>query len=260
VTGADRKLAPESLKGQLSGTDSTGTTTFINYDGDILLEYEFPYKVRLMPLETGQDEAPIEWPDDMHAPDEIEQTVIRMRFSLMLAVERDQRAQLVPTWRRFDEPINAGFSYSWSDPRQGTGIMPIQLTETEVEEWRRWYALLNGTSVAKIELALTRILRAIAERREPSDVLIDSVIAWENLFGTKEGELTFRVTTCLAKLLEQDGDARLALKARLGKIYALRSKVVHGSGALKHSEYPLCNERYSKPHVIEKKNNPRVAS
>ncbi len=72
--------------------------------------------------------------------------------------------------------------------------------------------------------------------------IVDSVIAWENLFGTKEGEPTFRATTCLAKLLEQDGDARLELKTRLGKIYALRSKVVHGSGALKRSEYPVCYE------------------
>lgn len=73
-------------------------------------------------------------------------------------------------------------------------------------------------------------------------MLVDSVIAWENLFGTKEGELTFRVTTCLAKLLAESTEARLGLKSKLGKIYTLRSKVVHGSGSLKDDEHPYCYE------------------
>ncbi|MFC5911666.1 hypothetical protein, partial [Streptacidiphilus monticola] len=81
-----------------------------------------------------------------------------------------------------------------------------------------------------------------AERREPSDVLIDSVIAWESLFGTKDGEPTFRVTMCIAKLLEGSVESRLALKARLGKIYSLRSKVVHGSGMIDQKEIPMCHE------------------
>jgi hypothetical protein len=73
-------------------------------------------------------------------------------------------------------------------------------------------------------------------------VLIDSVIAWENLFGSKEGEPTFRVTTCLALLLERSFQARKDLKKRLSDIYALRSKVVHGGGNLKESEYPKCQD------------------
>lgn len=96
--------------------------------------------------------------------------------------------------------------------------------------------------VSKIELALSRVLRAIAERREPSDVLIDSVIAWESLFGTKEGEPTFRVTTCLAVLLEDSYKARASLRKQLSDIYALRSKIVHGSANLKESDYPKCQE------------------
>ncbi len=47
---------------------------------------------------------------------------------------------------------------------------------------------------------------------------------------------------CLARLLESDVKARLALRAKLGKIYSLRSKVVHGSGVLKVEEHPLCQE------------------
>ena len=90
--------------------------------------------------------------------------------------------------------------------------MPVQLTEAEVAAWGEWYARLSTAHVTRISLALSRILRALAERREPSDVLIDSVIAWENLFGTSEGEPTFRVSTCLAVLLEDSFDARADLK------------------------------------------------
>ena len=111
--------------------------------------------------------------------------------------------------------------------------MPTTLTQSEVDSWRLWYVRLSTGHIKRIDLALARILRAQGERREPSDVLIDSVIAWENLFGTKEGEPTFRVTMCLAALLEAETQARIELKRRLGKVYTLRSKVVHGSGVVR---------------------------
>ena len=240
VTEADRRLVPDSLKGQLSGTDAAGRSTTINYDGDVILEYKFPYKVRAVQLSQSDVSTPL--PDDMRPPAALNRTATWLRFSLMLAVEREPRAQLVQTWRYFDVPLSQGFTMSWHDPRRGTGIMPTELTEAEVAAWGEWYERLSNAHLDKIELALTRILRAIAERLEPSDVLIDSVIAWESLFGTKEGEPTFRVTTCLALLLERSFRARKDLRQRLSRIYNLRSKVVHGGGNLKESEYPMCQE------------------
>ncbi|WP_267244045.1 HEPN domain-containing protein [Streptomyces sp. PR69] len=238
ATDLDRQYAPESLRAKLSGTDASGTSTVINYDGDVLLEYKYPYKVKAQALST--EDVDSQWPSEMLPSRDFQTVATRLRFSLMLAVDRDSRAQLVQTWTHFDDPL--GYSVSWNDPRQGTAIMPIQLTSEEVASWCDWYGRLNAEPVAKIDLALTRILRAIAERREPSDVLIDSVIAWESLFGTKEGEPTFRVTSCIAKLLADSVEERIALRTRLGKIYALRSKVVHGNSNLKTEDYPLCQE------------------
>jgi hypothetical protein len=40
--------------------------------------------------------------------------------------------------------------------------------------------------------------------------------------------VTFRVTTAIALLLEDDVEPRLVLRRRLAKVYGLRSKVVHG--------------------------------
>lgn len=239
TTDADRQFAPDSLKSQLTGTDADGKTTVINYDGDVILEWKYPFRMR---AERGVVDFPSQWPQEMLPPEKLEQDVKRLRFSLMLAVVRDSRVQLVPTWRHIEEPLSSGRSMSWNDPRQGVSIMPTELTMDEFESWRDWYDRLNTRYVDKIELAITRILRAIAERREPSDVLIDSVIAWENLFGTSEGEPTFRVTMCLAKLLEDTHEKRKELRTKLSAIYGLRSKVVHGSRNLKADEYSKCQD------------------
>ena len=239
VTELDRRYAPETLRAQLGGTDSSGTSTVINYDGDVLLEYQYPYRVKMR--SPASEDMVAQWPSDMLPSSELQSVATRLRFSLMLAVNRESRAQLVQTWTHFDDPLYS-YSVSWNDPRQGTGIMPIQLTSEEMASWRDWYGRLDTRPGVKIELALTRILRAIAERREPSDVLIDSVIAWESLFGTPEGEPTFRVTSCIAKLLAESIEERVALRTKLGKIYALRSKVVHGNRNIKAEEYPICQE------------------
>lgn len=42
TTEVDRKLVPESLKGQVSASDPSGATIVVNYDGDVVLEYELP--------------------------------------------------------------------------------------------------------------------------------------------------------------------------------------------------------------------------
>jgi hypothetical protein len=238
VTDDDRDSVPEGLKGSLSGTDQSGNVTTINYDGDVLLEYKFPYEIKI----TSDTEFRTPRPTRMTPPKSVQETSIRLRFSLMLAVERTSRAQLVPTWLTFSEPLEYGQSMEWNDPREGAIIAPTQLTDAEVVTWREWYDKLSESPVSNIELALTRILRAVAERRESSDVLVDAVIAWENLFGTKDGEPTFRVTACIAKLLAPSIKDRLPLKSRLGKIYALRSKVVHGSGSISSDDQPLCQE------------------
>ncbi|WP_188308741.1 HEPN domain-containing protein [Streptomyces sp. CBMA123] len=235
----DKQFIPPGIQGKLAGTDAAGVTTTISYEGDLVMETEFPYKVRIIPEGIGLSD----WPEDLQPPKEIEQALIRLRFAMLLAVEREgHRPQIVPTWRIYDEPIKQGFSASWNDSRRTPSLVPTQLSEEEVTAWQEWYERLSDPSAAKIELAMTRILRAIAERREPSDVLIDSVIAWENLFGTKEGEPTFRITSCLAKLLCTSGPERLELRRELGKIYGLRSDIVHGASNLEVKHQPRCQE------------------
>ncbi|MEV4411395.1 hypothetical protein [Catellatospora sp. NPDC049609] len=239
VSEADRRYAPAALKGKLSGEDAAGNHATVNYDGDVLMEYNFPYSARVSsePIDmTGG------WPNDLYPPSEIDAIILHLRFGLMLAIERESRAQLVPTWRLYQAPLESASSLSWYDPRHGVGIMPVALTADEFTAWSGWCEKLSAPHVSKIDVALSRILRAVAERREPSDLLVDSVIAWENIFGTKEGEPTFRITACLASLLEDTLEKRLALRTKLSAIYTLRSDVVHGNRPLKRTEFATCYE------------------
>ncbi|XVQ85047.1 hypothetical protein ACQP2K_40575 [Microbispora siamensis] len=236
---AEEWLVPPSLSGQISSTDTSGNATVANYAGDVVVEYKIPYGVR---VERHDATEAISFPEDMRPPIALAKMLTRLRFSLMLAVEREFRVQLIPTWTYFDDPLSAGINISWNDPRQGAGFVPTQLSEEEVRAWSELYRRLNAPEVERIDLALSRILRAVAERRDPGDVLIDSVIAWENLFGTREGEPTFRITMSLATLLETEPAAREKLRSSLSSIYRLRSNVVHGSDELGADDYPRCQE------------------
>ncbi|MFF1445084.1 hypothetical protein [Streptomyces sp. NPDC058295] len=240
ATERDRERAPESLKRQLTGSDAAGIMTVINYDGDIVVEFDYPYTVKAVPPSPDGSQHVL----DELSSDALKQVTNRLRLSLLIAVQRENRKlQLAPSWQYYEDLFDGGDSLLWNDSTRAIGLTPAQLTETELAAWREWYELLDNPNIQHIELALSRVMRAVSERRDPSDVLIDSVIAWENLFGSKEGEPTLRVTASLALLLTDSPQDRRKLRTKLGKIYALRSDVVHGSSALNEAaEYAYCYE------------------
>jgi hypothetical protein len=78
-----------------------------------------------------------------------------------------------------------------------------------------------------LQITERRLVSAIAQRAEKDDALIDAVIAWESLVGTRY-RTTARVAGALTNLLEGEAPERPALRRRLLEIYDLRSRVVHG--------------------------------
>lgn len=229
------------MSGVLTATTPTGESLQIHYEGDVVVEFSQPYKVKTAkPDLTG---VPADFPKDVLAVNSVEDVVLRLRLSLLLAIRREgSRPQIVPTWRRIDDPLNAGDMTSWNDAHQATNLMPIQLTSDEMRTWQDCYVKLTTPILKNIHVAASRIVRATGERRDSSDVLIDSVIAWENLFGSGEGETTMRVSTCLALLFEQDFESRKSKQKRLQDIYRMRSRVVHGSGAIGADDVAMCFE------------------
>ena len=73
------------------------------------------------------------------------------------------------------------------------------------------------------------MVQAATDRSDPSDALVDAVIAWENLVGSRRGEPTLRVSAALAWLLDPGTEARKQRRKTLSGLYELRSDVVHGN-------------------------------
>lgn len=239
VDARDQEYVPKHLVGQLTSTDASGNSVVIDYSGDVVAEMQLPYVVRF--IEHGPDEFP-SFPPELMKLNNTEALLRRLRMSLLLAVRREHRVQIVPSWQSIDDPLEHMASQGWADPRQAVGLTPSQLTQKEVADWQEWYRLLGTPGSERLGIAMSRVIRAVAERRDPVDVLIDSVIAWENLFGSSQGEPTLRVTASMALLLERDTHKRLELREKLARIYTLRSKAVHGSSQPKPEEITLCYE------------------
>ncbi|MER5350700.1 hypothetical protein ABT093_10245 [Kitasatospora sp. NPDC002551] len=238
TTESERRNSPFPPRGEISGSDETGQHVVVNYDGDITLEIPFKYRHKVL---TGRDGDHRKWMEENSSFAEAQRTVTRIRFALLLATNRNHRVQIIPTAQSFDIPPSSMPYIAWLDVKP-RGMMPTQLTDGEVSNWSSWYEKLNSAGVDHIELAMRRTLRALSERTDPTDVLIDSVIAWENIFGTPEGEPTFRITMCLSSLLKKDPAERAKLQSTLSDIYNLRSQIVHGNKDLKPAEVPFCHQ------------------
>jgi hypothetical protein len=105
---------------------------------------------------------------------------------------------------------------------------PTLLTADEAIAWMEWTKRLDGVDLSRLGVTATRLLRAVAERRDGGDRLIDSVICWEAMFGG-DTELTFKVSASIARLLMPPGPERRKLRNEVSDIYRLRSRIVHGT-------------------------------
>jgi hypothetical protein len=81
----------------------------------------------------------------------------------------------------------------------------------------------------KLDVAIRRTISGMASRGDQVDALVDLVIAWESLFGSRRGEPTLRISAALGWLLGTTLDEREAYRGQAAKIYDLRSDIVHGN-------------------------------
>ncbi len=146
---------------------------------------------------------------------------IRLSF-----LDRRRRCAPIVTFESFIFPLSSGRPYCSGDRSLSPMLSNVTVESeqlVEIEEWTHRLERHHDT----FQVAAKRIVSAIAQRSDMSDALIDAVIAWESLVGTRT-ETVFRVTAALAKLLEQESSRRMALRKELNKIYDVRSRVVHG--------------------------------
>lgn len=235
----DQRVAPKSLEGQVGGTRSDGTSVTVNYSGDVVLEATIEYRVLLQEFDLES-----EWPEKLRANERIGRLVESVQLGALLSEEYNttEPIMVLPTWYYIHDPLSSGYNMSWSDPRLARAFMPKQLSEAEETEWCRFASAVEEHRTKYIDVAIRRTLRASSERKDFSDVLVDTVIAWENLAGSQQGEPTLRVSSSLARLLEGEFLKRKKLRTELAGIYSTRSDTVHGN------KQPPARELIEKSH------------
>jgi hypothetical protein len=155
-------------------------------------------------------------------------------LAVLLGIEREDhyvvcsylwQTAVVPTAQ--SSSITGGRRFS---PRvHNRFTQPTVLSDADVEHAQRWMGRVSEGYDPAVGIAVRRALSAVAERVDPEDALIDAVIACESLFGHgAESEVTFRVTSAITLLLEEDPARRADFRRELVKVYGDRSKVVHG--------------------------------
>ncbi|HET7214822.1 MAG TPA: hypothetical protein VFL79_14620 [Terriglobia bacterium] len=153
----------------------------------------------------------------------------RVLFPLSCALASKESAKPVApfvTWSTLVVPFQSAFWFSTPIPPPTLGS-EVYFGD-RIEQVEHWASVVDRSHVPGVDIAANRLISAVTNRIDRSDSLIDAVMVWENLVGTRS-EVTFRVTAAIAKLLESDPTKRRDLRKELSGIYETRSRVVHGS-------------------------------
>lgn len=183
-------------------------------------------------------------PNPQHSFDIADQPITRSHYLFPLAcalASKESANPVVPlvTWTTSILPFMGSYSYSTPLlPPVFSANMDFGERTIELEEWTR---IVDRTHAPNVDVAARRVVSAVAHRNDKSDSLIDAVMVWENLLGTSN-EVTFRVSAALTKLIEKNPNNRLVLRKRLSDIYAIRSRLVHGSPVDPAELNPACDE------------------
>ena len=224
----DKRVIPPHLEGELSTTLPTGESIVINYQGDLVVEMDLPYSIVVREWDSADDSMSTpEWPVGTQAYQLIRERLESLQLGLLLGVDRTPRPVVKTAWTSILQPLSHGGT-GWNELKHSS-LSPARLSAAELTEWNRWTELVSTQRTPSVAVAITRSLRAATERNDPSDALLDAVIAWENLVGADGGETTLRIATSLACLLGSDPTERAQIDEEVRRLYGLRSKIVHGN-------------------------------
>jgi len=216
--GDDEFIPPEARASTLGGT-----STRLGF----VLESRFPFSLAMGdPPQQGV----VVRPPRLYTTgnDRLNRLVDLVALGFALSVERTPPVGCKRVWTAIADPLFGGVPISWSLAPSVAPVSFHEANQSELSAVSSWLMTLESSDDREIKIAHRRIISALTERADPVDGFVDAVIAWENLFGSREGELSFRISSAIAKLLESDTDARMARQKALRDQYNLRSGIVHG--------------------------------
>jgi hypothetical protein len=159
-----------------------------------------------------------------------ERIVNLARYSLLLASRDDAPIAAVRVSTVILNPIETGLRQSWPISGGYAPVPEVTIDHALSQHIQQWATRVDKSHPSNLDMSMRRLLAAVSERLDPMDGFVDAVISWENMFGTGEGETTFRICGAMAHLLEPDrSDQRLSLFRKLQDLYRVRSSLVHGA-------------------------------
>ncbi|EIV8494041.1 hypothetical protein MA793_000874 [Vibrio vulnificus] len=101
----------------------------------------------------------------------------------------------------------------------------IVLKQDEVEELKYWYNALSVSKSNHIVKPIQDLQSSILKRNDDKYALLDALISWESMFTTKDRGIKETLKDSISKFLERDTPE---FRERVGRLYKLRSDIVHG--------------------------------
>jgi hypothetical protein len=134
-----------------------------------------------------------------------------------------------PKWSHLGGQISGGKSVFFGHP-------PVSLESSEIEEFKDFYARFRDLDIDShdfLRIAITRFNDSY-QRMQQEDELLDIMIGLEALFSEAPGDLSWKVSRRVARLLETEPDSREDLSDIVRGAYAARNDIAHGNQRVTH--------------------------
>jgi hypothetical protein len=223
--GMLRELSP-SYFSLLPSTARPSTLSPENRVLGFVLETAYPLEIRISSDFPGEERNLSQFLARSGGFDELSKAGEKVALALFLGVDKTPPAAATQAWTQILDPFSSG-GISWN-PRLRTVMPPSLLSASDSERVVTWSRRLEAVDDQSISICIRRILSALGGRDNAVDGFIDTVIAWENLFGSGRGEQRFRISAAMARLVAATDDERFTLQAEIAKLYDLRSRIIHG--------------------------------
>ena len=150
------------LEGRLQTTTDEGEVVSVEYNGDLVLEVDLAYRVKLHPGDLLEPQ-----PDNFVEHHTLNRLIENLQLGLILASPSTRQPLAMPVWTIMFDPLGHGPSLQWRAKYQLGRLLPTRLEADDVQSWATWTARIKEQRVDSIDIAIRRTLRAIAERSEP---------------------------------------------------------------------------------------------
>jgi hypothetical protein len=191
-----------------------------SYEIDVVFESKFGMK---MIIADNLGEIPFPQSDNQSDKETEEKLAI---ISALPQIALNKTIRIMPLTSKLIPPFQTGdsMSYPWVNPYPFSDV----LTNEEISSVEELAIKVANADYKRIIISFRRLASAV-RRTDITDGFIDLVVIWENLFGTKSGEVKFRIALSMSKLLGETESERQRIFTQVSDLYKHRSNIVHGS-------------------------------